>query len=402
MSNEVRNRHTGEPIAFSDPRGATPRTIRPLRWSRPLRGASLGHRLPWDFSQADLANRDLTDAVLTGRDLSDADLTGATLTGAKYDLFTKWPPEFDPEAHGAFLVPPERKGDDLRTLDLRGMDLRKGEFQGANLEGVDLSGSDLSRASFQAARLRGARFQGSRLDDAVFTGSDHDATTIWPEGFSLSPDSPAEAAADPPIADTLAVLKALADRSRLQIVGLLAAEERTVGELATRLGLTEPTVSHHLAELRERGLATVRAEGVSRHYSLDASRLARLCASLTPQALQAATYTLGAGEFERKTLATFFEEGRLLSLPIQRKKRRVVIDRLVEEFSPDRDYTEREVNAILTRFHPDYATLRREMIEEKLMTRGKGIYRRVGEPGPVTRQTALQRETAPTLLPALR
>jgi hypothetical protein len=74
---------------------------------------------------------------------------------------------------------------------------------------------------------------------------------------------------------------------------------------------------------------------------------------------------------------SFFKDGRLTELPAQRKKRIVVLERLVQAFELERDYTELEVNGVLKQFHPDVATLRREFIDVKMMTRAAGVYRRV-------------------------
>ena len=73
----------------------------------------------------------------------------------------------------------------------------------------------------------------------------------------------------------------------------------------------------------------------------------------------------------------FDSDGRLKAIPTQRAKRRAVLERLVELFDRDRDYTERELNAILREVHEDVAFIRREFIGERLMTRTKGVYRRV-------------------------
>ena len=74
---------------------------------------------------------------------------------------------------------------------------------------------------------------------------------------------------------------------------------------------------------------------------------------------------------------SFFKDGRLTELPAQRKKRIVVLERIVQAFEQDKDYTEIEVNGVLKQFHPDVATLRREFIDTKMMTRAAGVYRRV-------------------------
>src|SRR5438034_11612855 len=57
------------------------------------------------------------------------------------------------------------------------------------------------------------------------------------------------------------VIQALADPSRWRLVELLAAEERTVGELAGALGLSLPCTSHHISILKEVSVLVVRREG---------------------------------------------------------------------------------------------------------------------------------------------
>src|SRR5690606_11232409 len=71
----------------------------------------------------------------------------------------------------------------------------------------------------------------------------------------------------------LRFFKALGDESRLKIVGILAQEERSVDELAAMLNLKEPTVSHHLAKLREIGLVSMTPEGNRRRYKLETGGL---------------------------------------------------------------------------------------------------------------------------------
>ena len=69
---------------------------------------------------------------------------------------------------------------------------------------------------------------------------------------------------------------------------------------------------------------------------------------------------------------------RLVSIPVQRSKRMAILRWLVEEFQPGRQYTEAEVNQIISRHHPDFAALRRYMVDEELMQRRRGIYWRTG------------------------
>ncbi|HLE90839.1 MAG TPA: metalloregulator ArsR/SmtB family transcription factor, partial [Anaerolineales bacterium] len=63
--------------------------------------------------------------------------------------------------------------------------------------------------------------------------------------------------------------KALADPSRLKIVGLLAQQPYSVEELAALVGLKPSTVSHHLAKLSKVGLVHARTESYYNVYQLN-------------------------------------------------------------------------------------------------------------------------------------
>lgn len=82
---------------------------------------------------------------------------------------------------------------------------------------------------------------------------------------------------------------------------------------------------------------------------------------------------------EDQFLANFVDgEGRLVAIPVQRKKRLAILRWLVEDFQPGRRYPEAEVNRVITRRHPDFAALRRYLVDEELMQRRRGIYWRTG------------------------
>jgi hypothetical protein len=175
-------------------------------------------------------------------------------------------------------------------------------------------------------------------------------------------------------------LKALADESRLKLLGLLSSQERSVGELAQKLDLKEPTVSHHLARLQKLGLVEMRAEGTAHLYRLQGDALRRLSRELfTVERVASIADTVEGEEWERKVLRTYFEGARLRQIPTTRNKRNVVLNWLVTEFEPGTRYPEAKVNEIIKRHHPDTATLRREMIMTGLMERTNGVYWRTGE-----------------------
>lgn len=70
--------------------------------------------------------------------------------------------------------------------------------------------------------------------------------------------------------------RALGDDSRLRILRLLADGDLYLTEIAERMGLSKPTVSHHLAQLRASGLVSVTESGSLMYYSLRRDRLAGL------------------------------------------------------------------------------------------------------------------------------
>jgi len=180
----------------------------------------------------------------------------------------------------------------------------------------------------------------------------------------------------------LAFFKAMADESRLKIIGLLAQGERSVQELAHLLGLKEPTVSHHLAILKAQGLVTARAEGTTRWHALDRGALERLTKRvLQPEAERAARQApRSAEDWDAKVLKNFVTaDGTLKQIPASRKKRGAVLRWLMRDFAPARRYAEAEVNETIQAHHWDSATLRRELIGHRMMARKDRVYWRLPE-----------------------
>ena len=86
-----------------------------------------------------------------------------------------------------------------------------------------------------------------------------------------------------------------------------------------------------------------------------------------------------AADYDARVRENFVDAAdRLVSIPVQRSKRLAILRWLVEDFQPGRQYAEAEVNQIISRHHPDFAALRRYMVDEELMQRRRGIYWRTG------------------------
>ena len=178
------------------------------------------------------------------------------------------------------------------------------------------------------------------------------------------------------LATLLAFFKAMANESRLRIVGLLAERERSVQELAELLELKEPTISHHLAALKALGLVSARADGVTRWHALQLETLTALNRGLLDQkGVADLGRQVSGASWEDKVLATFVDaKGTLTQVPASRRKRWIVLKWLAEQFEAGRRYREAEVNEIIQRRHRDSATLRRELVGYGMMSRQAGVY----------------------------
>ena len=176
----------------------------------------------------------------------------------------------------------------------------------------------------------------------------------------------------------LEFFKVLADEKRLQIVGLLARQDYSVEELAAILNLSSATVSHHLRRLTRAGLVQATAKQHYHVYSLRLQTLHEMSQQILSQnALQETTEELDLDAYDRKVLRDYLVNGKLKIIPRQWKKRDVILRYLVEQFEPEQRYTEAKVNEIIGRTHDDYATLRRELIDNRYMARERGIYWRL-------------------------
>lgn len=176
--------------------------------------------------------------------------------------------------------------------------------------------------------------------------------------------------------------KALGDENRLKLFGLLHQREHNVGEMATMLGVKEPTVSHHLSKLRDVGLVNLRVDGNLRYYRANRGHLKLMrqledrlrTEGIDPQDVDDHAWidALDLEDWERKILRDYTSNGRLKQIPTKELKLLVVLNWLSTHFEAERIYTEQEVNAVIGQFHEDYATLRRDLVEFGYLRRERG------------------------------
>lgn len=179
---------------------------------------------------------------------------------------------------------------------------------------------------------------------------------------------------DTTVEQLLAFFKALADANRLKILGLLATQEMSVEHLAEVLQISPSTVSHHLSRLSEVGLVSARADSYYNIYRFESEALETMAKTLLQQnTLPAAAASVDLEAFDRKVLKAFLTpDGKIKALPTQQKKLEAVLRHVAQIFEPGKRYTEKQVNQMLSQVYSDTASLRRELVENKLLNREGG------------------------------
>ena len=167
---------------------------------------------------------------------------------------------------------------------------------------------------------------------------------------------------DRSLAELLAFFKALVDPDRLAIAGRLARSSATIESLSHELSMARIDVQRHLDRLSDAGLVAATG-GV---YSLDRETLhapaKRILSSGAPASRPVTSL--------EKVLADYLRpDGTLIQIPSQLKKRMIVFQHIASHFEIGRHYTEKEVNELLKRFHPDVVSIRRDLFDLGFLNR---------------------------------
>jgi len=174
--------------------------------------------------------------------------------------------------------------------------------------------------------------------------------------------------------ESLTVYKALADETRLKILNALKEKEMYVELLAERLQLTPATVSFHMKKLSAAGLVETRREQYYTMYSLRQEAFSMTLEQMTFAAGGDAAQKQREEMYRRKVIKAFMPYGYCEVMPAQSKKRMIIYEEISKKFEVGRQYSEKEVNALIGQVHGDYCTVRRALIGLGWMTRENGVY----------------------------
>lgn len=173
----------------------------------------------------------------------------------------------------------------------------------------------------------------------------------------------------------LQLFKALADESRLQIVLLLRQRPYCVEDIAENMKLAVSTVSAHLKKLQQAGMVFATKQQYYSVYHLKKEFLEMKIDDLLPQ--QKSSTPDRSEILRQKVLKTYFSEGKITRLPSQNKKRWIVYQEIIKLFQAGRTYSEKEMNETIMQLYDDYCMVRRELVDEGVLSRQDGIYQLV-------------------------
>ncbi|RDU38368.1 ArsR family transcriptional regulator [Neobacillus piezotolerans] len=176
----------------------------------------------------------------------------------------------------------------------------------------------------------------------------------------------------------VAFYKAMGDPTRIRIVKLLAGGSLHGQAIAGKLGLSPPTITHHLKKLRDVHVVFERRDKNTIYFYLNEKVLGQHAKALTQLAEKIGEEVEemeNVSQERQKVISNFFTaDGKLKTIPAQRKKKLFVFEHIVKGLKKGVKYEEREINEYIKQFHEDYATIRREFIINHYMYRENAVY----------------------------
>jgi len=167
--------------------------------------------------------------------------------------------------------------------------------------------------------------------------------------------------------EMLEFVKALSQADRLRVIGVLAQKPVSMKEISETLGMPPHEVYEHLQMLAQGGVV-IEQDGVWRIDSQNVENLTRR--QFQGQVRETYQPSPDLSEKTRKVLvACLNPDGSIKQIPNQPSKLQVILDYILEAFTPGVIYTEKEVNMIIRRFHIDTAGLRRDLIDRGMLQR---------------------------------
>jgi hypothetical protein len=167
------------------------------------------------------------------------------------------------------------------------------------------------------------------------------------------------------------VLGRLADENRLRVLGAVALGATTVRDIAERAGISESETARCLAQLVRAGIVSQERTGLE----VDLGAFARAAREASPERQRPSL--ADATPEQAAVLRNFVDaDGRIRELPARAAKRELVLEYVAGRIDSAREYSEREINDVLSALYDDHVTLRRYLVDAGLLKREAGVYSR--------------------------
>ncbi|QST01323.1 metalloregulator ArsR/SmtB family transcription factor [Pontibacillus sp. ALD_SL1] len=171
--------------------------------------------------------------------------------------------------------------------------------------------------------------------------------------------------------------KVVGDPTRIRIISLLKQGPLHGQAIANKLGLKPPTITHHVAKLKQIGIVYQRRDKNTIYFYLDQKKLEYSANAI----LQLGEVTnvrpeMSVEDKDKLSIVKnfFATDGTLKQIPSQRKKKLVVLSYMIRGIETGKLYEEKEINEYIKQYHEDYATIRREWVMNHFMYRENNQY----------------------------
>lgn len=170
--------------------------------------------------------------------------------------------------------------------------------------------------------------------------------------------------------------KVMGDKTRIRIISLLKAGPLHGQAIAGKLGLRPPTISHHLAKLKEIDIVYQRRDKNTIYFYLNKDKLRKMALEIIRIGDEGMVENFDITDEEKSNIIRNFidDTGKLTALPAQRKKKLVLLEYMLRGLEHGKLYKEIEINEHIKQYYQDFATIRREFVMGHFMYRQNNMY----------------------------
>jgi hypothetical protein len=178
---------------------------------------------------------------------------------------------------------------------------------------------------------------------------------------------------NPQPADIHSFISATLNADRLKLISYLSQDACSIQDLAKKLDQNPVSILSHIEVLEDANLVTAEDHHGNRVYSFNSKFIELLARQQLSQNRNNVDLSSIDLTEDQKSLITNYTraDGSLIRIPSQSKKIIIILEYIVYSFEFETNYSEKEVNEILKRFHPDIPALRRYLIDYGYLGREK-------------------------------